>query len=241
MKNKIIIFILVIVGIVIGQQIMSLTISPKADLANIFTVQDKDGNNIFNVDTQNDIVTVSGDMIITKDFEVSGYFWDDLRFPASALSPQNQNAAVPEYDTTNVGWLFDDSQTESITIIAQLPHAWREGSDVEAHVHWEQSADDSVVWQLQYKWANVGGAVPGSWSTVKDSGNSQSYTSGTLHQLTGIGTLDGTGKTLSSVIKMKLSRLGASSGDNHSGDILMTEFDIHYQIDGFGSSLEYTK
>lgn len=238
--------VLTIVGLVYAQHLGRLFVQPKNDATQVFLVNDEDTNPIFSVDTENDSITISGglsasgDVVFAGDFEVSGLFWEDLRFPAAALSPQNKNDNIPEYDSTNVGWLFADDATETITMIGQLPHRYKVGSDIEAHVHFETTADDSVVWQLEYIWTSMGDTTL-AWTTVSDSTVSYTWTAGTIHQVVDIADITGTGKGMSSIIKMKLSRLGGNSGDNHSGDILLTEFDLHYQLDGFGSSTEYAK
>lgn len=219
-----------------------LVIQPNSDAADVFSVRDADNNVRFNINTLTDLMTINVDSLaFTGDIEFIDTFWDDLRFGASALSPQNKNDAVPEYDTTNVGWLFDPDNTESLTIVAQLPHSWKQGSSIQPHIHWEQASDSAVVWAYQYIWTNVGDTVE-AWSAVlKDSVGSQTYSAGTLHQITGLDVMDGSDKTLSSIIKIKISRVGGSSGDTELNDVLFTEFDIHYQINSLGSQNEYTQ
>jgi len=165
--------------------------------------------------------------------------WSDLRVPAhqGLQGPTSK----PDYDFTNVGLLFDDSATESIYVLLQMPHDWKEGSNIKPHIHWIQSGSGNVVWELQYKWTNVNTLIAGAFTTLTASTPSYSWTSGNLHQITPFASLSGTGKTISSMLQIVLSRLGGDGGDTYSGDALMFELDFHYQKDSLGSSQEYTK
>jgi len=49
------------------------------------------------------------------------------------------------------------------------------------------------------------------------------------------------GKTLSSMILWRISRIGGSGSDTYPSDARLLEFDIHYQIDSLGSNEEYIK
>ena len=50
-----------------------------------------------------------------------------------------------------------------------------------------------------------------------------------------------TGYTLSSCVVWKLSRVGNNAGDTYDDVVSLIEFDIHYEVDGFGSEDEYVK
>ena len=53
--------------------------------------------------------------------------------------------------------------------------------------------------------------------------------------------IDGTGKTLSSILSIKLSRIGGALADDYDDDALLKEFDIHYEVDTVGSRAESSK
>ena len=171
--------------------------------------------------------------------------YDDLRFPATAVNPPGA-ASDPDWDTTTPGWLFDASSTEIIHLIAQLPHQWHVGTDLEPHVHWMKttSADGNVYWRLEYKWAGIGEVLDTNWTTV----NVTTTVAGTPdndtaneHLISSFGSIDTTGKGISDILLMKLSRIGGDGSDTYGADARFLEFDIHYAIDGFGSDGVYTK
>jgi len=154
-------------------------------------------------------------------------FLEDLRFPAT---PGQQNPAVakPDYDFTNLGFLFDAGSVESIYIIAQMPHDWVAGGIIYPHVHWISASTNtgSVVWTIGYKWTNIDDADAGSvlYPTVTQAGNGTAY----VHQVADITAIDGTGKTSSSILSIGLFRNATDGADTYTGDALLKEFDIHY-------------
>lgn len=63
------------------------------------------------------------------------------------------------------------------------------------------------------------------------------------HYLTDLGTLTGTGKTMSSMLLCRLFRdaTGALKTDDYGNTTFGLEIDFHIEIDSFGSIAEYTK
>ena len=166
--------------------------------------------------------------------------WDDLRFPATAVRV-NPATLKPDFDETNIGYSFDAAGTETLLIIAQMPHKWKTGSTIVPHVHWQPltNATGKVYWEMAYKWTNYTEVETAGWATV----NVLSLAAGATgtHQIASFGDVSGTGKTLSSIISIKLARVGGATSDTHSGEALLKEFDIHYEINSLGSREEYVK
>jgi len=163
--------------------------------------------------------------------------WNDLSVPLT--QGKQGNTLKPDYDYTDLGHLFPQNDPDEIIYMTfQMPHYWKLGSVVYPHIHWHQEADQAPVFKIDYRWTNVGGAVSDTWVTYVMDVVTQPYTSGTLHQLNaGTGGIDGAGKGISSELQVKLYR-----DDNaYSGDALATMFDIHIEIDAFGSELQFTK
>jgi hypothetical protein len=120
----------------------------------------------------------------------------------------------------------------------QFPHRWKQGSTIYPHIHWHQASSSTPVFKIDYRWVEPGAAV-GSWTTgYIMSTKVYTYTSGTIGQISDNATgISGTGKTISSILQVKLYR-----DDNaYTGDVLVTSFDIHIEIDGFGSESQFTK
>ena len=167
-----------------------------------------------------------------------GTVWDDLRFPAQGINPPGQ-VSDPDLDITDGTWLFDNNSTEILMGIAQMAHNWREGSAIYPHIHWSPTNTDTgdVRWQLDYQIASFGGTFPGSWTTlnIDDPGDGTDD----KYQVATFSAISMTGHTLSCMIKWKVSRIGGS--DTYNADAKFLEFDIHYEIDSFGSNEQYIK
>lgn len=163
--------------------------------------------------------------------------FDDLFFPlASSKKGVNDK---PDFDYTNNGLLFPQNDTsEYVLITCQLPHRWKEGSTIYPHLHYTQTQALQPVFRMEYRWTNIGDAVSGSWANYDMNTNAMPYVSGSIHQiLKNTSGIAGTGKTISSLLELKLYRT-----DNvYTGDLLAKQFDVHIEIDGLGSSLEYAK
>lgn len=162
--------------------------------------------------------------------------FDDLVFELH--SSRKGATEKPDFDYTNLGYLFPQNDTtEYIDFIIQMPHKWKQGSTIFPHIHCVQSANQQAVFKLDYKWYNLGSTVPAPSTYTMDT-YLIGYTSGSIGQLIHGGTgISGAGKTFSSILKARLYR-----NDNaYTGDILVDQFDIHYEIDSFGTSSEYSK
>ena len=164
--------------------------------------------------------------------------WTDLRTPLTPaqINPTNSK---PDFDYTNIGLLFPQNDTsEYIVASFQMPHSYKEGSDIDPHIHLGQALDLQAVFKIEYKWVNIGDTLPGTWTTITLDTYAITYVSGTLHQLLSASAhIDGTGMKISSIFKVKLYR-----DDNvYTGDILVSDLDIHYREDTNGSVAEYVK
>jgi hypothetical protein len=167
--------------------------------------------------------------------------WDDLRFPVNAVT-KNFGTTKPDDVTLFGGFIvlgFDANASEGVTFTAQLPHAWLQGSDIEAHVHWTPTDDTAggVRWQMDYSWANISSPFP-ALATV---GVTSNAASDNVHLYADMGDMAGAGKTVSSMILCKLVRNVTHSEDTYSADAGLMEVDFHYRIDGFGSEEEDSK
>jgi len=162
-------------------------------------------------------------------------YWDDMKFPFSRT--KRGSSDLPHFDCTNIGLLFPQNDaTEIVYMIGQMTHAWKEGTSIYPHIHYIQTSASIPVFKLSYRWYNNGDTVP-SYTTITSTTLAFAYTSGSILQILKFPVIVGTGKTLSSILDMKVYR-----DDNVvSGDVLGKEFDIHFEINAPGSRQEYIK
>ena len=163
--------------------------------------------------------------------------WTDILVPLTTTRIGSN--AKPDFIETELAYGFPQNDiTEKVFFVVQMPHSWKAGTTIYPHVHWKQTQNLTPIFQIQYKWFNIGETVPPTWTTYTMGNLARPYLGGNFHQINDnpIG-IDGTGKNISSMILIQLFR-----NDNvYIGDALTYQFDIHYQVDSFGSDLEYIK
>lgn len=163
--------------------------------------------------------------------------WDDLKFPATTL--RQGATSKPDFDSTNLGLLFPQNDaTEIAYLIGQMPHAWKLESDLSPHIHFVQTSASTPVFKMDYRWYKNGADPTGSFTTLTASTFVFPYTSGSILQIVTFPDISGAGiDTVSSVLDIKLYR----DDDVAIGDVLVKEFDLHYQLDSNGSRQEFIK
>mgnify|MGYP006921285718 CR=1 FL=1 len=171
--------------------------------------------------------------------QINTVTWDDLRAPATGINPLGSpSAATP--NATDGSLTF--SKGNVCIAWFQLPHKYKEGSDIHIHIHWSKttSAAGTVHWQIKYKWANIGDVMPAFSSLADLTDEIGDENTADLHALSEMAAVSGVGKTISSMVCVYLSRTN-DGGDTYAGDVNLYEVDIHYQADTLGSVEEYSK
>ena len=188
-------------------------------------------------------IKIPADFMLTKGLRGTMYMgavgWEDMRFPAQGVKV-NPVTSKPDFDFTEVEFLFDDAATETVVGVNQASHKMKLGSLMYPHVHWVQSAEGVVKWQLEHRlWSN--GALQPDWTTIETVAAAFAYVSGDLGQISAFPAISTEGLGTSFNVKMRLSRLGADGADTMVGDAKFHEFDLHYQLDSWGSGEAYQK
>jgi len=172
------------------------------------------------------------------------YYWDDLRVPLE--SSKAGGAKEPDFgkcvDDNNGSqgvycFKFDPNLEQELFFSIQIPHRYKEGSDIHPHIHWTPSSSGNayVIWGLEYSWANINEPWPYT-TTIKASGLGHAEQN---HSVLELGTINGSGKNLSSMLMCRLFR--DATNDDYEYDANIIEFDLHYQADSHGSWQEYKK
>lgn len=179
-------------------------------------------------------------------FNGAAVVWDDIRVPLSSIKrlgftdPDWVKFADDGAGSTGVYALaFDDTADEEVFFSCQIPHSYKEETDIIPHVHWAPSDGDAgnVTWKLEYTWQNIDGTF-GNTSTVSvtDSTDSTSH----KHLYAEMSAITGTSKIISSELMCRLYR-DVSDGDTYGSDAFLLEFDFHFEKDTVGSRLALTK
>lgn len=167
--------------------------------------------------------------------------WDDFSFPATALKI-NAVTSKPDFNQTNIEYLFDDSTKETLIGLQITRHEFKNGNITwNPHVHWIQESSGTVKWELQYSIHCLGEVEP-SFTTITTTSTIVSYTTGAIHQISPFPDIELTDfDTTACVVKIKISRLGADVEDTYIGDVRFFSFDFHVPIDQLGSRQIFVK
>lgn len=165
--------------------------------------------------------------------------WDDLRFPAQSIDPAG-SVAPASRDNTDATLIFAGNVNNIIAGIGQMPHAWEDGRPIRPHVHLQFKTAASGVntrWKLEWDIAAVSGnfgVLTGSDTiTVANANNN------VKHVIASFAEVATTGMKDSAIVKWKLSRLAQSdAADNDTNACNLLEFDIHYETDNPGGSID---
>jgi hypothetical protein len=189
--------------------------------------------------------------------EGTATMWDDLRVPVlSTRVPAIGGPGFAKWLDNGSGstgvflYWFSPTSEESVYFVAQMPHRWKEGSDIEVHVHWVPKTNalltpTDVCWGLEYTWQSINGTFGNTTIIYGDeqTNGSGEYMTKDKHYLTELGTITGSGQTMSSMLVCRLFRdaTGVGGTDDYGNDAGLMEIDFHHQIDSLGSKEEYVK
>jgi len=195
---------------------------------------DYDGNNYTKIETDG-TMTFNGDAVV----------WEDLRIvPGAFQFLGNTDPAITSWQPGGSGaefLVYKFKENDEVFFTCQLPHSYKEGSDIQAHLHWtpadrgNEEGTAVVAWKLDYSWGNQDGTFATS-TTIDLSDACQSTDS--AHLMSPEVAITGTGKTISSILICRLWR--DSTGDTWVGTLdaqspAILEFDFHFEIDTVGS------
>ncbi len=164
--------------------------------------------------------------------------WDDLQvvLTGAELHP-TQSPIWIDYRGSRA-LQFSGTASQTIYFIAQLPHKYAEGTNLDFHLHALHllAATGDVTWDFTHSWANIGDAFP--VETLVQT-TFPAHAAPDIHGYGDVADLDGTGKRISSIILCSLTRRGdIDSSDDNS---VLIGADFHHLIDSFGSATETVK
>jgi hypothetical protein len=173
----------------------------------------------------------NGEATVFED-EYASYFFTAVGTPAPDIVPLNGD---------NKCYGFDGSATaEYLYANIELPHSYKEGSDIEVHLHHARvssAATGNVKWFVDYTICPVIGAiVPMQSASVVKEVPAQNNT-----DVVTLVIIPGEGRKISDVISFRILRNPTDVADTFNADILLLSFGIHYERDTVGSRQRYIK
>lgn len=180
----------------------------------------------------------------TLEFIGDATVWNDFVVSPDLKLNQSKGPSWVTFLGSIKALAFDGgSSEEELFFDIQMPHGWIPGSTIYPHIHWAPGDDSggNVIWYLEYTWANYTGTFPSP--TTINSGAVAAGSTAFKHLITPIpssGGIDGSGKTLSSVLRCRFYR-DPTGSDTYSGDAFALSIDFHYETNTVGSRSKYTK
>lgn len=163
-----------------------------------------------------------------------------------SLSPiiiQANVSQAPSWSPTYMQYFFHDdilAQQDFAYVQIQLSHKYKNGSDLECHLHWSPSSTNTgdVNFSLEYSIKPLGATytLPYTKISAKQAGSGTAMKS----QIFSFPDINGSGLGASSVLVGKLMRESASTTDTFTGDAYVTYFDCHYEQDKLGTNNRYS-
>ena len=138
--------------------------------------------------------------------------------------------------------------TESVSGVIEVPHDYKEGTNLTFHVHWQgidapAGGTDNVQFQLKYSIMRDGQLVSAETTIVIERAFTTQYQEvrsdfpAINGSTAGIG---GAGVKIGDQFVFQLARIAASS-DEYGGEALVATVGFHYQVDTIGSRQIATK
>lgn len=202
----------------------------------------------------NDNLVVEADGTLRMDS--SATVWNDIMVYPDATTREGSKPPVwgtvfrNDAGNTSTGvylWKFSPNQEQELHFSVQIPHNYKEGSDLYPHVHWTSfsgtPSGSDVVWGLEYTMVSMGEVFPATHTLVTNSVHPDIGTpSGTgQHLVSEFGTISGSGLKISAILICRLYRIAGHSSDTFPGDVGFLGFDIHYEQDTQGSRNQWIK
>jgi hypothetical protein len=185
----------------------------------------------FGDDTNYTYFESDGTMVLNGDATV----YDDFVVKLGNLkAPASDPPATAAYKGSEL-YSFSKSATNVLYFEAQVPHTYKEGSNLEFHIHvaYPTNGAGNSRWTFTYSWANRNEAFPAQTSVSVTLPAPAALDRHVLHEI--VASIDGAGKTISSELLCSISRIGGDGADTYDSAIYAISADFHYEKDSLGS------
>lgn len=181
----------------------------------------------------------------TIEFNGAATVWKDANVGAAMLSrpaaSQPTEAQFVDEAAANTGiYALGFAAGEKVSGTIEIPHDYKEGSDITFHVHWQGAAaptdTDYVKWQLEYTVAQTGETLDAKTTISTTDASVTQYNFNT----TSFAAITGTNFNIGDQFLFTLTRV-AADGAAYAGVAITATVGFHYEVDTVGSRLITTK
>jgi len=182
----------------------------------------------------------------TVEFNGNATVWNDanvgavnLTLPASGQPDEDEFVDEGGSDTGITTWAYAIGEKSSGSI--EIPHDYKEGSDIYFHIHWQGIAapaggTDNVNWQLTYTVGQINETLDAATTITKEIAIDTQYD----FKLSDFAAITGTNFNIGDQFLFTIERIAASA-DDYAGDCLVATVGLHYECDTVGSRQITTK
>jgi hypothetical protein len=159
----------------------------------------------------------------------------DMRVSIVTAKTGSNNPTLTTFRGGLQGYQFSASQMNEVFLDVQMPTAWAAGTPVVPSGHWSPGSSTNtgtVRWQLEYSWANPVTAPGNTFpdSSLLPAADQAATGVAWSHQVTELGTIDGTGMRPGSILVCRLARLGNATEDTFTGACFGLAINFHIQV-----------
>lgn len=166
--------------------------------------------------------------------------WDDIILNATNLRPGATPPAYAAFKGGIFGARFDAGVADEVYGSFEIPHDYKEGTDLHIHTHWSPTTTNTgnVVWGIEYTYSNMQG-IFGNNVTVT---GAPDPASGIIHkhEFSNIAVISDLLIKIGTIVAFRLFRQNGGT-DTFTGNVFLHSMGIHYQIDTVGSREIATK
>lgn len=170
-------------------------------------------------------------------FNGNATVYNDIIMPASNLRPGASPPTFSVFKGGIYGLAFSPTILEEVHGAAEMQHNYKEGTDIEVHVHWSPATTNvgDCLWKFEYTKANMATGVFGTTTTLIPTTGITTTGTAYQHQYTSIGVISGTGMKIGDIIVYRVYRDATSGSDTYTGGAFLHSVGIHYECDTSGS------
>jgi hypothetical protein len=218
-------------------QLENLNLGFKTNNVEVFTITNAGVFNIGNI-TGGNYSTFEADG--TLRFNGAATVFDDIQ-PSSvtigsgATAPAftTYNGALAAYEFVGTG-----GTVHQLNMGFQLPHSYKEGSDIVPHIHLfipDNVTGGTIKFYMEYTWTNLEQTGAVSPTTISGTLTRTASEGINNNSVLSFGTVSGAGMTISSMFMCRIYRDPGDVADTFGASVWLKSSDIHVEKDTIGS------
>jgi hypothetical protein len=194
--------------------------------------------NIYNTSSvETSTLALTTSVYSSTDIPPSSMYYVGSNMPEWKPFPPGNTVLAPLFNAEAL-----EANEEEAFFTVQVPHGYVEGSNIMFYMHYaymSNSVGDEAKFGIEYIWKNQNedyGASSNVTRVLTSTNNDRYY-----HYWVGFPAIDGTGKTIGSILICRIYRNSSDAEDTDSGYVALLGVDLICEVDALGSTTRTTK